>query len=237
MVDRDQLQEILAVLCRTLTLQADLFEKGSPKERRSSLQISLAAIESVLTMAFGVNDSKSFMPLRQLSYALEDLNRGKVVPLLTPQKRSRRPPDSISKEAFMASAAACMELFVEAGVARKAAARRVANNLHAQGYSYDRAKRITAQNVEDWRDRMRTGSASEDEAVGRFRRMVDQYRSEFPDPQKKANWILERISLLVPPEIPRTPPLKWNWVVSWSPRCNGGHDDPKEPLLCLSWLR
>jgi hypothetical protein len=95
-------------------------------------QIPLSAIESFLTTVFGVNDSKSFMPLRQLSYALHDLNRGKVVPLLTPQKRSNRPPDSISKAAFMAIAAACMELFVESGVTRNAAASRVAGNLHTQ---------------------------------------------------------------------------------------------------------
>ena len=103
----------------------------------------------------------------------------------------------------MAFAAACMELFVEGGVARKAAARRVANNLHAHGYSLDRGKRITAQNVEDWRDRMRTGSASEDEAVARFRRIVDQYR--LPDPQKAANCALERVRLVVPLEIPENP--------------------------------
>jgi hypothetical protein len=144
------------------------------------------------------------MPLRQLNYALHDLNRGKVVPLLAPQKMSYRPRDSIAKEGFMAFAAVCMELLVESGISRGTAAQQVANDLNARGYRRTHNSRITAKYVEDWRDRMRSGSPSESEAVARFERILEQCRSS--DPQAAANSILERIPLVVPPEIPKKSP-------------------------------
>jgi hypothetical protein len=211
MVENDLSQEILmrvVKLRRELAGAADIFESSSPEARRSGVQIALAAIESFLVTTLGANDPKPLMPLRQLNYALHDLNRGKVVALLVPQKTSHRPPDSVAKEAFMAFAAACMELLVESGISRGSAARRVANDLNARGYRRTLNKRITAKYVEDWRDRMRSGSPSESEAVARFQRILILVKHRFSDPQTAANSILERISHVAPPEIPKKPPAK-----------------------------
>jgi hypothetical protein len=192
----------LMVLRLELAVAADLFERSSPDASRSTVQRTLVAIESLLRTTFGANDPKPLIPLRRLIYALHDLDRGTVVPLLAPQKINHRPRDSLLKEGLMAFAAACMELLIESGVRRKDAARRVAKYLHAKGYRSTRDRTITAQNVEDWRDRMRSESPSESEAVARFRRLVE-IRANFPDPQTAANTILEGIPRVVPPTSPR----------------------------------
>jgi hypothetical protein len=199
------MKEIMELRQR-LTFAAEKFEKGAPDGGRSGVHITLRVLEDFLAAMFGTNDPKVFIPLRQLQYALYDLDRGKVVPLLARKKVTHRPRDSAAKEALMALAAGCMELFVEGGVARKLAARQVADALHANGHRNGPSKRITAQNVEDWRDRMRLGSPSENLAVGRFRRIAVDYRSMFPDPVTAANHILKRIPLVAPPEIPKKPP-------------------------------
>jgi hypothetical protein len=108
----------------------------------------------------------------------------------------------------MAFAAACMELLVESGISRGSAARRVANDLNTRGYRRTLNKRITAKYVEDWRDRMRSGSPSESEAVARFQRILILVKHRFSDPQAAANSILERIPLVAPPEIPKKPLAK-----------------------------
>ena len=50
-------------------------------------------------------DLAMLVPLMQLHYALADLDRGKVVPLLARKKTAHRPPDSYAKEAFRATVA------------------------------------------------------------------------------------------------------------------------------------
>ena len=215
MVENDLSQLSQEILMRVVKLRrelagaADIFESSSPEARRFGVQIALAAVESFLATTLGANDPKPLMPLRQLNYALHDLNRGKVVALLVPQKTSHRPPDSVAKEARMAIAAACLELLVESGISRGNAARRVANDLNARGYRTSLNKRITAKYVEDWRDRMRSGSPSESEAVARFQRILKHHFSDpQSDPQTAANSILERISMVAPAEIPKKPPAK-----------------------------
>jgi hypothetical protein len=134
----------LMVLRLELAVAAHLFEKSSPDASRSTVQRTLIAIESFLRTTFGANDPKPLIPLRQLIYALHDLDRGKVVPLLAPQKINHRPRDSLVTEGLMAFAAACMELLIESGVRRKDAARHVAKDLHAKGYRSNRHGTITA---------------------------------------------------------------------------------------------
>jgi hypothetical protein len=206
MAEIDPVQEILArleKLQKELSFAAEAFQNGGAEQARPSVQIALGVIHAFLMTVFGAHDSKALMPLRQLIYARHDLDRGRVGPLLAPQKMSHRPRDSVAKEAFIAIPAACMELLVEGGVARKDAAIQIAHGLSAMGYRNGRDKPVTAQNVEDWRDRMRTGSSAENAAVGRFRRIVDNYRLTHPDRLTAANLILKRLPQIVAPEIPR----------------------------------
>jgi hypothetical protein len=204
----DPAEEILkriVQLRQQLAFAAQKFEKSAPDGGRSSVHMTLRAFDEFLAAMFGTREPSVFIPLSQLQYALHDLDRGKVVSLLAPQKVGRRPRDPAAKDALMALAAASMELLIDGGVPRKHAARQVADDLHGRGYRNGVSKRISAQNVEDWRDRMRTELPSENAAVGRFRRMVAS-ESQFPDPVTAARHILDRISLVAPPEIPKKPP-------------------------------
>jgi len=99
-----EILERLKKLESELGYAADIFQNGSPDLRRSSIRITLDVIQMFLVAAFGSNNVKPLITLRQLIYALHDLDRGKVVPLLTPQKTGHRPPDPIAKEAFIATA-------------------------------------------------------------------------------------------------------------------------------------
>jgi hypothetical protein len=60
-----------------------------PDQMRAIRQVILGEVQSFLAAVFGPNE-KSLMLLRQLIYALHDLDRGKFVPLLKPKKVSHR---------------------------------------------------------------------------------------------------------------------------------------------------
>ena len=88
-MDTDAAQEILErlnTLREEFTFAADIFRTGGSEQGRASVQITLGVIQTFLMSVFGVGDAKPLIPLRQLCYALHDLDRGKVVPLLAPLK-------------------------------------------------------------------------------------------------------------------------------------------------------
>ena len=191
-----------------LRLASEAFDPSTEDAGRLSVIMTLVALDDFLKAMFGVNDPLLFIPIRQLQYALYDLGRGKVVPLLSPKKIKNRPPDSAAKEGFRAFAAVAMDLFVDGGVERKQAARDVARALSRMGYTNGPGKMISAQRVEDWRDLMKTASPEESEAAARFRRMKAQLQAKFPNDLKAAaRFVLGRLPAVVPPQIPKKPPL------------------------------
>ncbi len=123
----------LEIMRRKLRGALIVSDSQRPDQMRAVLQVTLGEIQSFLADVFGPHE-KSLTLLRELIYALQDLDRGNVVPLLKPRKVSHRSPDPIAEEGFRAFAAATMELLVKGGERRKNAAKRVADNLHRQGY-------------------------------------------------------------------------------------------------------
>jgi hypothetical protein len=103
-------------LRQQLAWAAQGFEKSAPDGGRSSVHMTLHAFDDFLRAMFATREPSVFIPLHQLQYALHDLDHGKVIPLLAPQKVSRRPRDPTAKDALMALAAASMELFIKGGV-------------------------------------------------------------------------------------------------------------------------
>ena len=177
-----------------------------PDHRRQAVLVALGFIQDFLMDIYGPSDPKPLVTLRQLIYALYDLDLGATSPLLTPKKISHRSLDSLAKKSFRAFAAAAMELLVKAKVKRVEAARRVANALNQRGYRGVRNRRITANDVENWRDQLRVGSPVEDQAVARFRRLIDSAATS-TDPSLDAMKILEDlIPGVVPPQIPKKAP-------------------------------
>jgi hypothetical protein len=210
MAEVDPVRQILVHLQRlsvVLKRAASGFDQSAEDAGRGSVLFTLAAVDDFLKVTLGIRDPSLFIPLAQLRYALHDLNRGKVVPLLAPKKVKNRPHDSASKEAFRALAAVAMELFIKGNVPRKEAARDVAAALSQMGYMNGPGKPITAKLVEDWRDRMTTERSTEYEPAGRFHRMRADLLAKFPnDPSAAARFLLSRIPTTVPPDIPKKPP-------------------------------
>lgn len=210
MVKRDAHSNIATQLLRLrlgLTAAAKHFNSSAEDHGRVGVQLALFELDFFLRGLFGTQHASIFMPLNQLRYALIDLDRGKVVPLLTPKKTKNRPKDSSAKEALRSSAAVAMELFMKGKVQRKQAARNVAKRLSEMGYEHSPGKQISAKHVEDWRDRMMTERPSEFEPAGRFHRLVPQLELRFRDnPLAAATYLLQQIAATAPPDIPKKPP-------------------------------
>lgn len=187
-----------------LKLSADAFNPDADDAGRLCVMMSLTAIDEFLIAMFGTREPSVLNPLHQLQYALYDLRRGKVMPLLKPKKVSRRPRDSAAVEGFRAFAAVAMDLYVQAKVPRKQAARDVAHELSRMGYKNGSGKLITGSRVEDWRDRMMTELPRENEAAARFHRVKAQLEVQFASDLKAgARFLLGRLPTVVP--IPKKP--------------------------------
>lgn len=190
-----------------LNTAAKQFNPGAEDHGRQGVLLALFEFDFFLKAMFGNRTASIFLPLNQLRYALFDLERGKTVPLLTQKKIKHRPRDSSAKEAFRALAAVAMELFIKGKIPRNQAAKAVAKALSATGYENSIGKPITAKLVEDWRDRMKKENPKEYAPAGRFHRMVPQLESMFPnDPKSAAKYLLDQISALIPPDIPKKLP-------------------------------
>jgi len=192
--------DLLGHLHRDLEFASGAYRAEGQDTARPSAEIALGSVLFFLTVVFD-GDPQALLPLRRLSYALHDLDRGQVDPLLRPKKIKHRPPNPLREEGFIAFAAAAMQLFVDGGISRGEAARRVADSLNAMGYRIGSGNHITARQVEKWRDKMRAGSPLNNEAVGRFRRIVEECHRQFPSSEAAAKTILERLPLVAPPEI------------------------------------
>jgi hypothetical protein len=149
--------ELLGRLYHELDFASEAYRAGGEDAARQSTEIALGSVLSFLTGAFD-RDSQALLPIRRLHYALDDLDRGQVDPLLRPKKIKHRPPNPLREEGFIAFCAAAMELFVDGGISRGEAARRIALSLSGRGYRIGSGNRITPRQVERWRDKMRAGS-------------------------------------------------------------------------------
>lgn len=81
-----------------------IFDPSAPDGGRLGSFPAIGSVTEFLSSIRGA-DLAMLVPLMQLHYALADLDRGKVVPLLARKKTAHRPPDSYAKEAFRATVA------------------------------------------------------------------------------------------------------------------------------------
>jgi hypothetical protein len=169
---------------------------------------AFVALTSVIEFLSSVDpDPAMLVPLRQLHYALADLDRGKVVPLLSPTKISGRPPDSLSHDAFRAAVASAMDVMVAAKINKKEAASEVAKELSSLGYRDLTGGRITATMVEGWRERMMTELPAMVPAVDRFRRFRKIFQAHPPnDSRARAMAMLRELTLVAPLGNPKNLP-------------------------------
>jgi len=196
--------ELLGRLQCELDSASETYRARGEETARQCAELALGSVVSFLQDVFD-RDSQALLLLRRLMYALHDLDRGCVDPLLRRKKITHQPPNSLREEGFISFAAAAMDLFVVAGISRAEAARRVAHSLNARGFRIGSGNRITPRQVEKWRDKMRAGSRLDDPAVDRFRRLVEEYQHQFTSSEAAAKTILGGLPRVAPPEIPLKP--------------------------------
>ncbi|MFZ1922695.1 MAG: hypothetical protein WAU57_13780, partial [Xanthobacteraceae bacterium] len=142
------------------------------------------------------------LPLRELLYALHDLDDGPAAPFLRPSKRGRGGQRmSRSTEAFRATAAALMELHRRSGMSRQDAAEQTAQELNKLGYRDDQLELISGSQVEDWRDKVNEGGDSL--GARRFRKILEFSNSIFTnDREETIRFVVESFGAIARKPIP-----------------------------------
>lgn len=196
----------VAQLVQSLRYARDNIAPAAADGGRAAAFVALNAVDDFLTFLLRDRQGELLVPLRQLQYALADLDRGKTVPLLKRTKLGHRPKDATAEQGFRAVAALAMHHFIEDGLSRSQAAREVCKYLTKLGYRDGKGNPIRPAQVEQWRNRATTERPAEDLSAGRFRRMQGQVAQLFPgQPGAAARHMLGRLPLIVPPQIPKNP--------------------------------
>jgi hypothetical protein len=146
---------------------AGSYDPTQPDHGRASIR---AALVGVIRLMGALFPDKAALPisLNHLLFALHDLDRGKVAPLLQPITPSGNPGLSLAEELFRAIPAAATTCLIEHGLKRAEAAKEVARQLTAMGYRSDSGGRFEGKQIEKWREKMMTERAAENRAVAQY---------------------------------------------------------------------
>lgn len=191
-------KESASRLFSSLQFAAAIFDPSAPSAGRKSAIFFLVAINDFL-LAAGLQDKSIYLPLNELIYALEDLNRGRVRPLLQKAEVAHRSKNSVAEEHFRTLAAAAMDLHMTEGMPREKAARLVARELTKMGYQHPTAGVIKGKHVEDWRDKI-SEAAARSELKRQFRRAKEAAMRPFPNqPVTAAKFLLKQLPIVFQP--------------------------------------
>lgn len=164
----------LECVAHAVTAVLDFVKQTLPPEQNADM---MALCQSLL--AFGA--------------ALTDLQNGRAHEMFRCAKKERggAPPLASGKAVARANAARALDLFVEGGAPLEQAAKRVADAVNARR----RGPRITARQVEKWRETYRAGDRGLpcDLGLARFREPLPPEAGETPTEQ--ASWILQHFKM------------------------------------------
>jgi hypothetical protein len=94
-----------------------------PSVARDRVRVALVGLIHLISDIFP-NESRFALPLNELLYGLMDLDRGKVVPLLSPTKTPINPGNALADDLFRAIPAAAMTCLVDGKVMNRIPASR-----------------------------------------------------------------------------------------------------------------
>lgn len=177
-----------------LELAQEMYFSEDPNRDRIAARTALAACINFVLVT--VPDSIDLLlPLRELNYALHELDQGHVRAILKREVKRGRKETAISVVAFRATAAVLMELYSRNAVGRGQAAAAAAERLAELGYRDERNRPITAAQVEDWRDKVKEGGDSI--GVKRFRKSLEVLHNIVPnDPERAIQFVLDSLSAI-----------------------------------------
>jgi hypothetical protein len=179
------------------------FDPTEPDHGRASVRAALVGVIRLIAALF---PDKPALPisLNHLLYALHDLDRGKVAPLLKPCTASKNPGLSLADELFRAIPAAAMTCLILQGVKRSEAANEVAKHLGRMGYRSPSGGRFDASQIEKWREKMMTELAAENRAVAQYKLALETVKSM--EGRAAFNFLLGSMPSLYPVNFPKIPP-------------------------------
>lgn len=181
------------------------FRSRAGNERRPAVRIVLNALSDFLGNVYAL-DQDLRLPINELLYAIDDLDRGKVVALLKPAKVDHRPPNPLSNGLLRADAAALMDIYQQDKMTREQAASQAAFKLNELGYRNENGQRIAAKEIENWRDQMKERQGKEDIAAAQYAKLLSELKSKYPnEPKKAAQFLLDVLPDMIPPTIPANP--------------------------------
>jgi hypothetical protein len=177
---------------------ASSYDPTAQDSGRSSARIALTAVLEFLAVLYP-KLSPLPLSLQDLLQGLTDLDRGTVIPLLTPPKKRGRRTNQLSDELFRAIAAAAMtSLMNSPEMDRKLAARNIARRLSEMGYG---PGKITTVQIEKWREKMMTERAAENLAVQRYEMALQWV--QLMAPADAVRFLLSHLPILHPVYFPK----------------------------------
>jgi hypothetical protein len=107
-----------------------------PSDARERVRVALVGLIRLISDIFP-NEPRFALPLNELLYGLIDLDRGKVVPLLSPTKTPNNPGNALADELFRAIPAAAMTRLVEGKLMnRLPASKDIVKRLNRMGITH-----------------------------------------------------------------------------------------------------
>jgi hypothetical protein len=144
------------------------YDGVQPTIARKRVAVALFGLIRLISDVFP-KESRFALPLNELLYGLMDLDRGKVVPLLSPAKTPNNPGSALADDLFRAIPAAAMTCLMQGNVMKRIpASQDILKRLKRMGTTHLSGKQITAGQIVKWREKMMTELASEDPAVARY---------------------------------------------------------------------
>jgi hypothetical protein len=201
--DATRRQAELQATMQFLASALGTYDPTQPDHGRASVRNALVGVIRLIAALF---PGKPSLPisLNHLLYAIYDLDRGKVTPLLQPATPSKNPGLSLTEDLFRALPAAAMTCLVKQGMKREGAARDIARRLTRMGYRSNEGDEFTASQIAKWREKMMTERAAENRAAAQYQLALETVKSM--DGNVAVNFLMESMPQLYPANFPKIPP-------------------------------
>lgn len=193
------------ILNLTLLLRASQarFDPDAPDHGRAGVKNALIAFQWFVARVCP-NGTELVLPINELLYALEDLDRGRLAPLFHHVVTGGRHPTGLSAKLFRSIAAVLMTLYQDEKMGVDDPASAVARKLNRLGYRDDGNQRITGDQVNAWRNEVRATKGKNTPGGKQYRTTLSMLSKQFPsDPKGAVRLVLSSL-----PEMHRLPITK-----------------------------
>jgi hypothetical protein len=207
---RPQASRVAELVPAILNFKTDLrmasisFRPDPPTQARGCAKNALVGVIKFVLHLFP-NEPTLAMPLNELLYGLEDLDHGKVTPLLEPVRVPNNPGVALSEDLFRATVAAGMSVLMAGRKMKKVeAARHIARGLSKIGCKHASGEPITPVQIGKWREKMMRERAAESRAVQRYQMVLKELAGR--EPLDAVNLLLGSLADVSPSNFPKKPP-------------------------------